>query len=236
MTTVLIFDTEATGLEEPELIEAAWLRLTDFNDEIPKALLVDDRYEQRFKPLKPITYGAMAVHNILPHELEDCAGSDMFRLSPGVDYLVGHNIDFDWGVIGRPDVKRICTDAIARYVWPNADSFSQSALLYMLLGPTDETRQMLRDAHSAMADVINLAALLEMILRARPAIKTWAQLYEYSEECRIPLTCPFSQYRGVLLTELAVNDPGYCNWMLRQDWLDDYLRIGVERAMYGGEV
>lgn len=243
MGPTLILDTETTSKEPGrEIIEAAWLRpvgvldLAGPSEGIPNPLLTDEpeRFEQRYRPETPTTFGALAVHNILPSEIEDCPPSAEFKLPDGVEYIVGHNIDFDWEAAGSPDVKRICTYAMAQWTWPDADSYSQSALLYMLLGPTPETRELLKGAHGAMTDVENNARLLERILAAKPEITTWSALYEYSEACRIPRTMPLGEKQGVkgmMLDEAVEADRGFVDWCLRQDWIDDYLRRGLNAAI-----
>ncbi len=237
MAKVLIFDTETTDKDEPELIEAAWLQVQCVNDlagksdQIPAPFWLDESFVRRYRASKAITYGAMAVHHILPSELEDCEPSSSFSLPEDTDYIVGHNIDFDWRVAGEPPIKRICTDAMARYVWQDADSYSQSALLYMTCGATPKVRYWLKDAHSALADVENCARLLEQILVAKPEIETWASLHVYSEACRIPRVMPFGKARGELLTDLVGSDFGYCQWLLDQDWIDPYLRAGINQAL-----
>ncbi len=128
--SALIFDTETTGLREPQVIEAAWLRITSLTP-----LATSDAYEQRFRPNKPIDFGAMATHHITDEDLAHCQPSNSFRLPDGVQYLIGHNIDYDWGVIGQPDVRRIDTLALSRLLWPETDSHKQTALLYMLDRP-----------------------------------------------------------------------------------------------------
>lgn len=241
MANVLIFDTETTDKDEPELIEAAWVRvesvvdLAGESDQVPQPLDFDNEFVQRYKPTKRINFGAMAVHNILPFELDDCDPSDSFSLPDYTDYIIGHNVDFDWRVAGEPPIKRICTDAMARYIWQDADSYSQSALLYMLCGATQETRKMLKDAHSALADVYNNATLLDFILTEGPEITTWLALHAYSEACRIPRVMPFGKAKGALLKELPSVDFGYCQWLLNQDWLDPYLRQGIELALNPAE-
>lgn len=241
----IIFDTETTSKDDDrEIIEAAWLRplavsdLAGPSDAIPRPVFTEgqeiEHDERRFLPTKPISFGSMAVHHILPSELEGCWPSEAFRLPDGVEYIAGHSIDFDWEAAGRPPVKRICTFAMANWIWPDADSYSQSALLYMLLGPTPETRRRLQNAHSAMTDVLNNAALLEQILAAKPEITTWSQLYAYSEACRIPRVMPIGEKQGVkglTLAEAVEYDTGFVYWCLRQDWLDPYLRKGLELAL-----
>ena len=233
--SVYIFDTEATDRKNGEIIEAAWLAIQPAQDllgttpdTIPWPMYFKP-WSQRYKPATPSTYGAMAVHHILPHELEDCPPSSSFALPADTAYLIGHSIDFDWEAAGSPsNVKRICTHAMAQHVWPEATGYSQSALIYMLLGPTDRTREFLKDAHSALADVMLNAKLLAKILDAKPDIRTWSALWAFSEECRIPRTCPMKKYEGVPLEHL---DDGFVRWCLNQDWLDKYFRIGLERVM-----
>ena len=213
MTRAIVFDTEATDKDEPELIGAAWVEFESENDDLLGApsdaikfpLVIKpytNSYCEKFKPTKPISYGAMAVHHILPIELENKPPSSEFALPDDVDIIIGHNIDFDWEVVGRPDVRRICTDAISRHVWPEADAFSQSALIYMLEGPTDKTRKRLKEAHSAYWDVLNNATLVEHILKERPDILTWTQFHEFSEYCRIPIVCPLGKWKGTPIADL----------------------------------
>lgn len=237
--SVYIFDTETTDKVEddkplPDIIEAAWLRLRADEgllgpepDRIPARLEVFESFCDRFMPSQRISFGAMSVHHILPHELEGCAPSSAFALPPDVEYLIGHSIDFDFKATGSPEnVKRICTCAMARHVWQDADSYSLSALLYQLLGPTNETRELLQGAHGAATDVRNTLRLLELLLQAKPDITTWSALYTFSEDSRIPLRMPITKARGELLTDI---DDGLILWCLRQDWLEKYLRIGLQR-------
>lgn len=236
---VYCFDTELTDRENGEIIEAAWERFAapagllgpEF-DLIPISpatglLGVDDRFEARYRPEKPTTFGALSVHHILPNELEECPPSSSFRLPEDAQYLIGHNIDTDWTAAGKPDVKRIDTCAIARHLWSDADSHSQSALLYRLLGATPETRAALKNAHSALADVQNNIRLLEKILETKSEITTWSALWAFSEECRIPKICTFQRYKGIPLEELPLD---FVGWVLRQSWIDDYTRIGYRRV------
>jgi len=62
----VIFDTESTGLIEPRVIEAAWLKVPDPNG------LPTERFLQRYNPHKPIALGALATHHIYDEELTDC--------------------------------------------------------------------------------------------------------------------------------------------------------------------
>ncbi len=220
--TVLIFDTETTGHAEPVLIEAAGLFIQDV-----RTLSVLGNFEQRYNPGKPIETGAMATHHILDEDLVECPPADTFRLPEGVDYLVGHKIDYDWEVIGKPGVKRICTLAMARKVWPDADSFSQSALMYRLAKDRNRVRDALKEAHSALADVKFCRFILKKILDEKP-MDSWDALWTFSEACRIPDVMPFGKHKGVAIKELPRD---YVGWALKNlTDMDPYLRKAMECA------
>ena len=146
MSQAIIFDVEATDKNDAVIIEAASLDITSLTP-----LEVGNPWVQRYNPGKPISLGALATHHIMDEELVSCAPSASFKLPADTKYLIGHNIDFDWVAIGSPQVKRICTLALARSLWPDLDSHTQSALLYYFERAT--ARDQLRNAHSALADV-----------------------------------------------------------------------------------
>lgn len=233
--TTYIFDTERTDRDNGEIIEAAWLQmpvckdLAGATDYISANLHPALVFSQRYKPSKSISFGSMAVHHILPSELELCPPSAGFALPDDCAYLIGHSIDFDWQAAGAPaNVKRIDTHAIAQWLWPDTSGHSQTALLYMLLGATPVTRQQLRGAHGALVDAWNSHALLMRILQLKPEITTWSQLWEFSEQCRVPMYCPFKNREGVKLVDL---DDSYIDWCLNQHWIDPYLRKGLEQIV-----
>jgi exodeoxyribonuclease X len=235
--SVYVFDTETTDRDPGrEIIEAAWLKLPTepelFGgaDRIPVELFaITETYSARFQPVRRLSFGAMAVHHILPSELGQASPSSTFSLPDDVTYLIGHSIDFDWEAAGSPaHVKRIDTLGMAQWTWTECDSYSQSALLYYLLGATENTRAKLKHAHGALIDAQNNLVLLRHILEKHPEITTWSGLWDYSEECRIPRTCPMKKYAGVLLQDL---DRSFIWWCLRQDFIDPYYRKGLERVI-----
>ena len=209
----IIFDTEATDLKKPVLIEAAWVELESL-----EPYSVTNPFEQRYNPGKPISLGALATHHIMDEELVDCPPAASFTLPSDVDYVIGHNVDFDWEVIGKPDIKRICTLALARKVWPDLDSHNQSALLYHLERAT--AREQLRNAHSALTDVGICAAILKHICQ-QLGLTTVEALYNESEIARTPTTMPFGKHKGVLLTDVPKD---YKKWLLTQQDIDPFLR------------
>ncbi|WP_346395205.1 3'-5' exonuclease [Pseudomonas syringae] len=222
--TAYIFDSETTGLSEPQLVEAAWLKLESIT-----GLAVLSEYLERFKPSKAIELGALATSHILDEELIDCPSHTEFSMPEDTQYLVGHNVDYDWGVIGRPDLKRICTAALSRRLWPEADSHSQSAMIY--LHYREQAAGLLRNAHAALDDVKNCRLLLVKIVDVlaekigRP-VRDWEELWELSEDARIPTVISFGKHKGMEISKL----PGdYKRWLLSQAELDPFVRKALSR-------
>jgi len=213
MSKTIIFDTEATGIKEPVLIEAAWLELESI-----EPFTVANPFVQRYNPGKQISLGALATHHIMDEELIDCQPASSFKLPDDVGYIIGHNVDFDWEVIGKPEVKRICTLALARKLWPDLDSHTQSALLYFL--ERNSAREQLRNAHSALTDVGICAVILDHICQ-QLSVKMVEDLYIESEKARIPTTMTFGKHKGTLLADIPSD---YKEWLLGQGDIDPYLR------------
>lgn len=230
--TALVFDTELSNKKNGEIVEAAYIRLSARMDLAGTVdtidLAIQGEYLGRFKPNGPMTMGSLAIHHILPDELEGCQPSSSFRLPDDCRYIIGHSIDNDWEAAGSPaHIKRIDTHAIAQWLWPEATGYSQTALIYLLEGLTPETRAMVRGAHNALADARLNYGLLRHILKRKPEIQTWSELWAYSEECRIPRTCPLRRWQDVPLDQM---DDSAIDWCLSQYWLDPYFRKGLERV------
>lgn len=153
--SAVLFDTETTGIHEPGIVEAAYIVLGD-----PATLNPVRQFSARYNPGKPIQLGAMATHHIFDEDVTDCPLASEFALPEDTTYLIGHNVDFDWGVVGEPPVKRICTLALSRYLVPDADAHTQSAMIYHYARDRTKARERLSRAHSALVDVQNCRALL----------------------------------------------------------------------------
>ena len=242
---ILIADTETTGIDENrEVIELAWLQI----DEITP-LNVVDQFRQLYKPSKEISLGAMATHHIIEDDLVDCPPSSEAKLPENAQafginlpphskclenqaktplgereelYLIGHNIDFDWEGLKKPDCKRICTLAMARHTWPDLETHKLGALIYHLMEHKD-ARHWLKNAHSALTDCVMTAYLAERIVEAQ-GITTIEQLYAFSESSRIPLKMTFGKHYNMPINQLPAS---YRTWLLNLPDLDPYLRIAL---------
>ena len=222
--TAYIFDSETTGLVAPQLVEAAWLKIGSI-----VGLPITEHFLQRYKPAKPIELGALATSHILDEELADCQPNDSFAMPEDTQYIIGHNVDYDWRVIGEPKVKRICTKALSSMLWPLADSHTQSAMIYLHF--RNEASGLLRNAHAALDDVKNCRKLLGVIIdtladRRGAAIESWEDLWVISEDARIPTIIGFGKHKGMPITDL----PGdYRSWLLKQNDLDPFVRKALLR-------
>lgn len=215
----LILDTETTDITTPEVLQLAYMGPLDSpyaEGDIEKLL---------FKASKPISLGAMSVHHIID---EDCADYPLWPgswpLPEGVEYIAAHNADFDWKAIGSPNVKRICTLALSRSVWPDIDSHSLGALTYYL-NDRREAQQLLKGAHDAATDVELCCRLLVRLVDAL-GTKTWPDLWAASEKARVPERLSFGKYgpheaygksnggKGMRCAEVRRHDPGYHSWLM----------------------
>lgn len=221
MNTVVIFDTETTGINDPVIVEAAYIIV-----DIPDLLTKEYKFCSRYNPGKPIELGAMATHHILDEDLVDYPPASEFKLPEGTDYIIGHNVDFDWKVIGSPaDIKRICTLALSRWLFPTLDSHTQSSMVYYFMRA--EATRLLKNAHSAAEDVGNCYLVLYYLLNEMEkrgiislATLTWEELWQISEKARIPTIMAFGKHKGMAIKDLPMD---YKRWLLNQSEIDPYL-------------
>jgi exodeoxyribonuclease X len=215
--SAVILDTETTGFDEPQPVEIAYQFFTCEPSTSP--FIAAGHFCQRYKPSKPITLGGLATHHILDEELKDCPPYTEFILPHGVEYLIGHNVDFDWEAIGKPDVKRIDTCCLARKLWPAADSHGLGALLYLV--ERRAATQLLIGAHSAQHDAYLLVVVLKHMLPLLGNPQTWEELWQLSEAARIPDVMPFGMHKGKRIADVPAD---YKRWLLGQPDVDQYLR------------
>lgn len=223
MNRAIIFDTETTGLTDPEVIEAAWMPVEIVGGKVEMAGSTTCR---RYRPLRPISLGAMAVHHIMDEDLVDEPPSSTFALPEGVQYLIGYNVDFDWRAIGFPDVKRIDVLAFARQLWPEADSHTLSAMIYRLYRH-EGARRILEDAHQATADVYLCSLVLWHVVDQLGPFLSFDALWHASEHARVSTHMPFGKHRGVPIYQVPAD---YRAWLLRQPDTDPYLATALRNA------
>ncbi|WP_277559483.1 3'-5' exonuclease [Acinetobacter beijerinckii] len=189
-------------------------------------------FDQLYQVGQPISFAAMAVHHILESDLADQPFHKEFKLPSETTYIIGHNVDYDIAAIARCGVdtsklKPICTLALARHVWEDAEAHNISALIYLISKGSEKAREMLKGAHRADADIILTANILMHIIH-QLNIKNVEQLYIASEQARIPKSITFGKHKGTSIQDLPAD---YIQWLLRQDDLDPYLRKALENKL-----
>ena len=186
-------------------------------------------FDEYFSCPEPIALGALATHHILETDIAEKPSFDTFRMPQGVQYLIGHNIDYDITAIQKcqPDftVKGICTLALCRMVWPELPH-TLSAMYYHVMDDLELARKHLRHAHNAKADIYFTGVILKTLVE-QLGIKDMNSLYIMSETARIPKYITFGKHKGTAIKDL---DPSYVTWLLRQDDLNPYLRKAIEVA------
>ncbi|MFV5504036.1 MULTISPECIES: 3'-5' exonuclease [unclassified Acinetobacter] len=224
----IILDTETHTLNgQPIEIAYAPVEIVDHKISLDKSRLFDQLYTCD----EPISFAAMAVHHILESDLEGQPHYSTFSLPNETVYMIGHNIDYDLRAIQKcgvdtSKIKAICTLALARRVWPDAEAHNISALIYMITKGSERAREMIRKAHRADMDIILTANILMHIVH-HLKINSMQELFEASEDARIPRTINFGKHRGTAIAELPAD---YVQWLLRQDELDPYLRKALENT------
>lgn len=187
----------------------------------------DACFDEYFSCPEPISYGAMAVHHILESDIAGKPSYETFRLPEGVQYIIGHNVDYDIEAIKLADktmnAKAICTLALARMVWPD-DAHNLSALIYKFTNGSEKARQSIRNAHNAKQDVLLTYALLKQICKVL-GVKDMQSLFLFSEQARIPTHLSFGKHKGTAIKDIPAD---YVTWLLKQDDLDPYLRKALK--------
>lgn len=232
-----ILDTETTGTDhaKDQIIEAAWLELpstpAEFATFVPASL---PHYCERFRPSVPINLGAQAVHHIIASDLKDCRRTEEFYLPADVDFLIGHNIDFDAKFCDAMHLRRICTFALSRFLFPDKDSHTQSAMIYLMARRASreaQAREELKNAHAALDDVRNCASLLAFLIEEAAAqghaVGTWEEVHALSELARIPTKMGFGKHHGDAIRDVPAS---YVRWYRSQPEPDQYYLEAFSRA------
>lgn len=241
--TALIFDTETHKLHG-DVIEAAGIALEFVALELvkkyselgtfPEILLgPSEKFTERYKPSEPISIGAMAVHHIVDEDVEKCAPYTYFSFPShfNIQYLIGHNIDYDIAAINRAGtstngIKSICTLAMARYLWPKLDAHNLSAVALYVSSDRGKTAHDLRFAHSALSDCRTTFSVLGAIVH-EAGVSSFEELYEFSEQARYPTHIFYGKYKGTSIKDLEDKDI-HC---LLGKTDDPYLKISLENEL-----
>ena len=179
----IVLDFEATdATEDAQATDIGCMGVAFKDSSFGKADYGQGVASLRCKPDLPISFGAMAVTNIFNEDVADLSSHTVIvpQVMPnGSAYIIGHNIDFDIRVAANAGVdiseyKAICTLAMVRNLYPDADSHTLGAMSCML--DYEYARNNMKDAHGAAADVVMTARLLYIMCKQQ-GITSMDQLY-----------------------------------------------------------
>lgn len=235
--SIYILDTETTDKKDGEVIELAAMKVT-FNQNTCNFIYAKNYFHKYYKPVGNISYGAMAIHHIIPEDLEDMPvfSYDNDIILPDLEYMIGHNIKFDWEAIGKPNCRLIDTLVLARQAWPEIDSYTQSALMYYLSDDKEKTREELKNAHSAIDDISFCFEILQSaveVLLTKGVDTSPEGLWRYCEEMKIPVLMPVGKYKETPIAELPMD---YVDWFLRQSDIEENLKLALLDRKYPGTI
>lgn len=215
--TAFIIDTETDQGTNPRPVQVATIDLTTGQQWMA--------YFNSGRPISPIT---TQIHGITD---DDVAGLDAFDLSNFnvPEYLIGHNVNFDWRVIGRPEAKLICTVRLARLAFPEWSSYKQSRCieqLFNLQNRGGDITNFTQQAHDALGDVkmcyeiykacceklgINYQNYAAAHLLCQKARATGGQSSTRNTSDQPLSVMPFGKYRGQPIAQLP---KPYVKWIL----------------------
>lgn len=198
--TALIIDTETDQGREPRPIQVATIDV-----------ITGHEWMSYFNSGRPISPAVSKIHGITDADVAGLAAFELDKMNLG-DYLIGHNVRFDWGVIGRPAVKLICTVRLARAAFPNWHRYSQSKCIEQLIG-YEQAAAMTAHAHDALGDARMCYMLYQACCEQLNIDPTdFAAAHKISNTAKPVARMTFGKYKGELISEIPIH---YIQWMVK---------------------
>lgn len=243
---VIFFDLETTGtnISRDRIVEIAVIKV-----------FPDGRRESNTRLINPemhIPEGASQVHGITDADVANqpvfnVVAANLLRYFDGCD-IAGYNIiKFDIPLLVNEFARAGLTfDLNGRKI---IDVFNIFCKLYprnLSAAYKYFCGKNLEDAHSAEADTIATLEVLAGQIAMHPEIgSTPEELHTFSENANPDnidsqgrfrwsgdeVVVSFGKYSGMLLTDVAVNEPGFLKWIIRSDFPDDVKKISNDALM-----
>ena len=245
---LLFFDTETTDTQSKDILQLA--------------LITEDSniyLNMFFKPVQEISFGAMAIHNITPEDVEDREFFEDAKLpTEGIDpefkgnslkeYLeflsekyiwVAHNIDFDVEVLQKKGIEisnTICTLKVARNALTTEDgrdleSYKLQYLRYYLGLYKNEDKEHIR-AHDALSDVYFLRDLYRYLeSNTKLSIENMIMI---SKQPQVMREMSFGKYMGRTFEEIERVDREYLEWIVESMGDKPDLQWNAQQALDSG--
>lgn len=199
LATALIIDTETDQGGDPRPIQVATINVATGFEWM--------KYFNSGRSISPIV---IKVHGITDDDVADCERFELEQFALP-EYLIGHNVRFDWRVIGRPSAKLICTVRLARVAFPEWRYYGQSKCIEQLLGK-EQAHEMTIAAHDALGDA-RMCYLLYKACCTRLQIEPtdFAAAHKISNSAHPVSKMPFGKHKGKLIKGVPIS---YVKWML----------------------
>jgi DNA polymerase III epsilon subunit-like protein len=191
----IVLDTETTGVsKKDQVIELSYIPLPSTIpcikskvEEFDSLSLFAENlkkisYVERFRPDVEIHPKAQEVHGILYRDLLKCKPVKEMEV-PKVKGFLGHNIQFDHRMLGKPEVQLICTLGLAKALDKQYAIGLGTHKLDDLMSfyYKEQAEQLKSEYHSAFMDCIKTILVLIKLLEKVPAIETFDQLYNFQQ-------------------------------------------------------
>ncbi len=244
MAKYILLDTETTGAgEKDRIIQLGYLVLEGSSTEVYNEFCSSD---------VPISYKAMEVHGITPEMIEGkptCtdlpAYNKLLELNSPENYLIIHNAPFDIGMLEKEGFENkmqlIDTLRVAKHLLPDEEGHRLQYFRYRMglyKREEEEARKLGIEvkAHDAIGDVLVLKLLLselrKLVMQKFPTEESVAKMVELTKTPIYIEKFRFGKYKDKTLKEVALQDPGYLQWMLnKMENLDDDLRYSIEKTL-----
>ncbi|WP_336933345.1 3'-5' exonuclease [Acinetobacter bereziniae] len=236
--TAIILDTETHKLHG-EVIQLAYFGIDEKTFLSPGH---KDNFSMHYRPSEAIDYSAMAIHHIIDQDLEMYPPSSKVFIPSDVEYVIGHNIDYDIDAIQRSigmgnevlaNLKKVDTLAIIRYLHPEWSSHKLVVCCYRLATESKVTSQVswvqsiARQSHNAMMDCYLTEILLEYIVNSLN-LQSIEELYQASEQARIPTHIFYGPHKGKAIKDLFNEDISWLQHKSKDPYLLRALNIEME--------
>lgn len=239
---ILIIDTETTGTQPAidEICELAMIACTATSPaELPG--IEKARKKWRFRTRRPMPAEATNVHGIRDQDLDQCPAfaahaDDVEEALKWAEAVLGYRVRFDLDMIAKELERCRRGNAIpadlrvldAYALWQRAEPRTLSDASRAWLG------EELAGAHGAEADAECSARVAARIIGSGVLGDGcgWEDILEPVQRPRYDVRggktyLLFGKHEGLSLDEIAVSDPGYLRWAIRQDFpieLEDLMR------------
>src|SRR5690606_36822177 len=158
-------------------------------------------YSNSGRSISPVV---IKIHGITD---DDVAGLERFELDAFElpQYLIGHNVRFDWRVIGSPSAKLLCTVRLARVAFPEWSAYGQSKGIEQVLGQGGASSRAVA-AHDALGDARMCYLLYQACCeRVEIAPTDFSAAHAIANKANPLSKMPFGKHEGMPIKDVPIS-------------------------------